>query len=165
MVGKIRIGISGWRYAPWRKVFYPDGLAQSRELNFASRALPTIEINGTFYGQQWPSSYLRWYEDTPPEFVFSLKGPRYVTHILRLEDVEKPIANFFASGLFHLKEKLGPILWQFPPSFRFNPELFESFLKLLPHNNEDALKLAHTREARMHEREYLEIDRKRVIRH
>lgn len=165
MVGKVRIGISGWRYVPWRKTFYPPGLAQAKELQFASRVLPSIEINGTFYGQQRPSSYMRWYDDTPPGFVFSVKGPRLVTHILRLKDVEFPIANFFASGLFHLQEKLGPILWQFPPSFRFDPELFESFLKLLPHNNEDALKLARKRASNMHVHEYLEIDSKRAIRH
>jgi uncharacterized protein YecE (DUF72 family) len=163
--GKIRIGISGWRYAPWRKVFYPEDLVQAKELHFASRALPSIEINGSFYGLQRPSSYLRWYEDTPPGFVFSIKGHRYITHILRLRDVEKPIANFLSSGLFHLKEKLGPILWQFPPSFRFDPELFESFLKLLPHDWEAALELARKREAKMQDKEYLVMDENRPLRH
>lgn len=165
MNSKVRIGISGWRYAPWRKVFYPPDLAQSRELYFASRALPSIEINGSFYALQRPQSYARWYADTPDDFVFSVKAPRYVTHILRLRDVEKPIANFFASGLFHLKEKLGPILWQFPPSFRFDAELFESFLKQLPHDSNAALELAQQRETRMKDREYLEVDKKRPIQH
>ena len=165
MTSDIRIGISGWRYPPWRKVFYPDKLRQASELHFASRALPTIEINGTFYGLQRPPSFARWYEETPENFVFSVKAPRYVTHILKLEAVEKPIANFFASGLLLLKEKLGPILWQFPPSFRFDPKQFEHFLKLLPHDTEAALKQAHGREAKMHGREHLAIDETRALRH
>ena len=163
--GNIRIGISGWRYAPWRKVFYPEGLVQAKELHFASRALPSIEINGSFYGLQPPTSYQRWYEDTPEEFVFSVKAHRYITHIRKLRDVEKPIANLLASGLFHLKQKLGPMLWQFPPSFRFDAELFEDFLRLLPHDWEAALALAHKRESKMHGREYLAIDKNRVFRH
>lgn len=165
MAGKIRIGISGWRYRPWRTVFYPPGLAQAQELHFASRALPTIEINGTFYASQYPRSYARWYADTPAGFVFSVKAPRYITHILRLNQAETAIANFFASGLFHLKEKLGPILWQFPPSFRFDPERFEHFLKLLPHDTVAALTYAQQRDVRMRDREYLAIDRNRPLRH
>lgn len=164
MTADIRIGISGWRYPPWRKVFYPDDLTQAKELHFASRALPTIEINGTFYGQQRPASFANWYADTPEDFVFSVKCPRYVTHILRLREVEKPIANFLASGLFKLKEKLGPFLWQFPPSFKFDPELFENFLKLLPHDTEAGLELAKQHDPRMRQ-DYLEIDRKRPLRH
>lgn len=163
--GKIRIGISGWRYAPWREVFYPEDLVQAKELHFASRALPSIEINGSFYGLQRPGSYLRWYEDTPDDFVFSVKAHRYITHILKLRDVEKPIANFLASGLFHLKEKLGPILWQFPPSFRFDADLFESFLSLLPHDSEAALALAEKREQKMQDRDFLAIDSNRALRH
>ena len=165
MAGRIRIGISGWRYAPWRKVFYPENLTQARELHFASRVLPSIEINGSFYGLQRHTSYARWYEDTPEDFVFSIKAHRYITHILKLRDVEKSIANFLASGLFHLKEKLGPILWQFPPSFRFDSELFESFLKLLPHDTQSALELAKRREPKMHDKEFLQIDRSRPLRH
>jgi uncharacterized protein YecE (DUF72 family) len=129
---EIRVGISGWRYTPWRSSFYPKGLRQKDELHFASRAVNSIEINGSFYGLQTPERYRNWYADTPDNFVFSVKAPRYVTHIKRLRDVEIPIANFFASGPLQLKDKLGPILWQFPPSFKFDPELFESFLKLLP---------------------------------
>lgn len=165
MPGQIRIGISGWRYAPWRKVFYPEGLAQAQELHFASRALPSIEINGTFYAQQRPASYAKWYAETPENFVFSVKAPRYVTHILRLKEAEIPIANFFASGLLQFKEKLGPILWQFPPSFRFDADLFEDFLQQLPHDTAAALTLAQRRDPRMHGREYLAIDRKRAVRH
>src|SRR5690606_16054644 len=123
-MASIHIGISGWRYTPWRADFYPKGLKQKDELSFASRAVSSIEINGSFYALQRPDSYARWYEQTPEHFVFSVKAPRYVTHILRLRETEAAIANFFASGLFALREKLGPILWQFPPSFKFNPERF-----------------------------------------
>jgi uncharacterized protein YecE (DUF72 family) len=164
MTAHIRIGISGWRYAPWRGVFYPKDLKQAHELNFASRALPTIEINGTFYGQQRPASFANWYADTPEHFVFSIKAPRYVTHILRLRDVEKPIANLLASGVFHLKEKLGPFLWQFPPSFKFDPTLFEAFLSLLPHDTEAGLALARQHDANM-KQVFLEADRQRPLRH
>ncbi|HEY3697968.1 MAG TPA: DUF72 domain-containing protein [Spongiibacteraceae bacterium] len=161
----LRIGISGWRYPPWRGTFYPAQLPQRCELEFASRMLPSIEINGSFYNLQRPQSYTAWYRDTPADFVFSVKAPRYITHILRLRDVEKPIANFFASGLFNLKEKLGPILWQFPPSFRFDPELFENFLKLLPHDTAKAGAQARAHDERMRGRVALEIDHNRKFRH
>src|SRR5688500_1338767 len=164
-MGKIYIGISGWRYAPWRGVFYPADLAQHRELSFASRRLPTIEINGSFYSLQRPESYAAWYEATPPGFVFSTKGNRYITHILRLRDIEKPLANVFASGVFNLREKLGPFLWQFPPSFRYNPELVEHFLSMLPQDSEQALRLARKREPRMQGRSRLAIDSNRRLRH
>lgn len=161
----IHIGISGWRYAPWRGDFYPKGLKQKHELKFASRAVSSIEINGSFYALQQPELYAAWYDDTPKGFVFSVKAPRYVTHILRLRDVEKPIANFLASGVLALKDKLGPMLWQFPPSFKFDPEQFETFLALLPHDTEAALEMAKGCEARMEGRSYLQIDRKRQLRH
>src|SRR5881296_3524843 len=108
------IGISGWRYAPWRGVFYPERLPHKNELAYASRALPTIEINGTFYSLARPENFAAWYEETPEDFIFGVKGSRYITHMLRLRNIEKPLANFFASGLFNLREKLGPFLWQFP---------------------------------------------------
>jgi uncharacterized protein YecE (DUF72 family) len=165
MTADLRIGISGWRYAPWRKVFYPAKLAQKRELEYASRALRSIEINGSFYALQRPSSYMQWYAQTPEDFVFSVKANRYITHIQRLRDIETPLANFFASGLLALKEKLGPILWQFPPSFRFDPVTFEHFLSLLPHDTETASKLAQGRDASMNNREFLEVDENRVLRH
>jgi len=116
--GQVRIGISGWRYEPWRGVFYPDELPQRRELTFASRALPSIEINGTFYALQKPSSFEAWFNDTPDDFVFSVKATRYVTHIRRLKDVAQPIANFLASGVLRLRHKLGPILWPFRRGLR-----------------------------------------------
>jgi uncharacterized protein YecE (DUF72 family) len=160
-----RIGISGWRYEPWRKIFYPEDLAQHRELEFASRAFPSIEINGSFYSLQSPASWAAWYAATPADFVFSVKGPRYITHILRLKGIVKPLANFFASGVFNLREKLGPILWQFPPHFHYNAGRFEEFFELLPRDTEQALKLARRRDTRMHGRSVLRIDANRPLRH
>ena len=161
----IHIGISGWRYAPWRGNFYPKGLTQKKELRFASRAVSSIEINGSFYSLQTPERYADWYADTPKGFVFSVKGPRYITHVRRLREVDGALANFFASGIFRLKEKLGPILWQFPPSFKFDPALFEAFLRQLPHDTEAALAIARDCEPRMEGRSYLSVDRKRRMRH
>lgn len=163
--GKIRIGISGWRYEPWRGVFYPPDLPQRRELEYASRALPTIEINGSFYSLQRPEFYADWYGATPPGFVFAVKGGRYITHILRLRDTVRPLANFFASGILNLRDKLGPFLWQFPPNFQWDPERFEAFLALLPRDTEQALSLARRREARMNGRCRLAIDACRPLRH
>jgi uncharacterized protein YecE (DUF72 family) len=160
-----RIGISGWRYEPWRKVFYPGDLAQARELEFASRALPTIEINGSFYSLQRPKSYQEWYDATPPGFVFSHKGNRFLTHIRRLREPEQPLCNVLASGVLALREKLGPFLWQFPPNFRFDADLVEGFLSLLPHDTEAALAMAVRHDERMKGRAYLEIDAKRKLRH
>lgn len=164
-MGKIYIGISGWRYAPWRGVYYPKGLPQRLELAYASRTNDSIEINGSFYALQRPEHYEQWYAQTPPGFVFSVKGPRYVTHVLRLRGIERAMANFFASGLFKLREKLGPLLWQFPPSFRFDPQAFEAFLALLPRDTEQALALARRRDERMKGRACLAIDAKRPVRH
>ena len=165
MPGTIRIGISGWRYEPWRGAFYPKGLRQDDELAFASRRLATVEINGSFYSLQRPESYARWRDGTPPGFVFSVKGGRYITHMKRLRGIEKPLANFFASGLFNLREKLGPILWQFPPSFRYDPARLEAFFRLLPRTTREALALARRRDARMTGRSRLAIDADRPIRH
>jgi uncharacterized protein YecE (DUF72 family) len=164
-MGAICIGISGWRYEPWRGDFYPEGLAHDRELEFASRALPTIEINGSFYSLQRPESYAAWYEATPPGFVFSVKGNRFITHILRLRDIDGPLANVLASGVFNLREKLGPFLWQFPPNFKFDPERMEHFLSLLPHDTDEGLERARHYEPRMEGRVALEVDKKRKLRH
>ena len=160
----IRIGISGWRYIGWRNSFYPPNLVQARELAFASRALQTIEINGSHYALQTPKSYLVWHAATLANFMFSVKAPRYVTHILRLRDGESAIANFFASGLFNLQEKLGPILWQFPPSFSCDETSFEAFFKFLPTDTEAALKVARKHDTHI-ENPCLEIDQKRPLRH
>jgi uncharacterized protein YecE (DUF72 family) len=161
----IRIGISGWTYAPWRGVFYPKGHPHSRELEYASRQLNSIEINGTFYSLQRPTSYQTWYAQTPDDFLFSLKGPRFITHIRRLKDIDEPLANFFASGPLCLKEKLGPILWQFPPNLKFDSDRFEQFFKLLPHDTQAAAKLAKKHSDRVKGRAHTETDKKRPLRH
>jgi uncharacterized protein YecE (DUF72 family) len=161
----IRVGISGWRYEPWRGVFYPEGLAQRRELEFCGRHFSTVEINGSFYSLQRPEYYEAWYGETPPGYVFAVKGSRYITHLLRLKNIEKPLANFFASGLLNLKEKLGPFLWQFPEMFRFQPERLERFFEMLPRDMKQALALARRRDARMTGRSRLAIDANRPLRH
>ncbi len=163
--GKVRIGISGWTYKPWRGVFYPEDLTQKRELEHASNTFNSIEINGTFYSLQRPSSFERWAAETPDEFVFSVKAPRFITHILRLKDAKAPVANFLASGLFRLGAKLGPILWQSPPSFQFKPQLIEEFFKLLPHDTEKAAALAREHDKRMIGRSVLKSDAMRPMRH
>jgi len=163
--GCVRIGISGWRYAPWRGVFYPQALPQRCELSYASRVFSTIEINGSFYSLQSPQSYAAWYADTPADFVFAVKGPRFITHMKRLREVRRPLANFLASGVLELREKLGPILWQFPSSFRFEPERFGSFFGLLPKDTGAALRLARAREPHLHGRSSLAIDAVRPLRH
>jgi uncharacterized protein YecE (DUF72 family) len=164
-MGAIRIGISGWRYAGWRGVFYPPGLPQRRELEYASRQFDSIEINGSFYSLQRPESYQEWYRATPAGFVFAVKGGRYITHFLKLREIERPLANFFASGVLALREKLGPVLWQLPPQLAYDGERLERFLALLPHDTAAALALARRRDARMKGRAHLAIDRKRRIRH
>ncbi|MCC5046336.1 DUF72 domain-containing protein [Xanthomonas campestris] len=162
----IRIGISGWRYARWRGTFYPTGLAQRRELAYAGRCFPSVEINGSFYSLQRPESYQSWHDETPDDFVFAVKGPRFVTHMKRLRDCEQALANFFASGVLRLGEKLGPILWQLPPTLRFDDAVLDAFLSSLPRDTEAALALARKRDTTlMHGRTALSIDRKRPLRH
>ncbi|WP_305821719.1 DUF72 domain-containing protein [Massilia brevitalea] len=161
----IYIGISGWRYVPWRGVFYPRGLVQARELDYASRQLPTIEINGSFYSLQRPESYAAWYAATPPGFLFAVKGNRFITHMLKLKEIEGPLANVLASGIFELREKLGPFLWQFPEMVKFDPERFAHFLSLLPHDTEAALARAQQYQPRMEGKVSLAMDAKRPMRH
>src|SRR5271156_4155827 len=163
--GDIRIGISGWTYPPWRGVFYPKGLKQKDELPFAARQFRTIEINGTFYGLQRPKSFTAWRDATPEHFVFSVKAPRFITHIQRLRGVEKSLANFLASGVLALGPKLGPILWQFPPNLKFDSGLFESFLGQLPHSTAQAAALARQHETRMNGRAYTQTEADRPLRH
>src|ERR1700730_15012927 len=160
-----RIGISGWRYAPWRGTFYPKDLPQRAELEYASAHLSAIEINGSFYSLQRPESYAGWYADTPADFMFAVKGPRYITHMKRLRDVEIPLANFLASGVFNLKDKLGPVLWQFPPNFKYDRERFEAFLSLLPRDMQEAASIARKRDAWLKNRSQLKIDATRPMRH
>jgi len=162
---ELRIGISGWTYPPWRGVFYPRDLVQKHELAFASRQVNAIEINGSFYSLQTPASYARWRDATPPGFLFAIKAPRFITHLKRLRDIETPLANFFASGLFALREKIGPLLWQFPPNFAFDEKRFETFFQLLPRDTRAAAKLARRHDAHVAGRALTRIDRNRPLHH
>jgi uncharacterized protein YecE (DUF72 family) len=157
-----RIGISGWRYAPWRGVFYPKALAQRRELEFASRRFDTIEINGSFYSLQHPDSWRRWHAETPDDFVFAVKAPRYITHLRRLREIDAPLANFFASGVLELRAKLGPILWQFPPNLRFDEAVWRAFLERLPRDTASARAIARRHDTRVRATSIPRIDNMRV---
>jgi uncharacterized protein YecE (DUF72 family) len=130
--GAIRIGVGGWTYEPWRSSFYPSGLAQRLELEYASRKLSSIEINGTYYGAQKPATFAKWHAETPAGFVFSVKAPRYVMNRSVLADAGAAVARFLTGGVLELKEKLGAINWQFLPTKEFEPADFEAFLELLP---------------------------------
>jgi uncharacterized protein YecE (DUF72 family) len=163
--GQIRIGISGWRYKGWRGTFYPEKLAHRRELEFAAQRFNTIELNGSFYSLQLPQSFRKWHDETPDDFVFAVKGSRYLTHMLKLTKAETPLANFLAQGVLRLGRKLGPILWQFPPQFAFNPEKLQSFFDLLPRTHGQAAALARGHDQRLNGRSWLEIEDDLPIRH
>lgn len=144
-MAEVRIGISGWTYPPWRKgAFYPAGLPQREELAHASRQVRSIEINGTFYSLQRPASFARWRAAVPGDFVFAVKAPRFITHLKRLRDSAAPLANFLASGVLELGGKLGPILWQLPPSLPYDRSRLEEFFGLLPRDTTAAAHLART---------------------
>jgi uncharacterized protein YecE (DUF72 family) len=162
---RIHIGISGWTYAGWRGRFYPPALPLHRELAYASRLFGSIEINGTFYSLQRPESFARWSVAVPPDFLFSIKAPRFITHIRRLKEVKAPLANFFASGLLRLGSKLGPILWQLPPNFRFDRVRIESFFKLLTRDAEAAVALARRHDKTVSGRSWMKIEANRPLRH
>jgi uncharacterized protein YecE (DUF72 family) len=162
---ELRIGISGWNYPTWRRGFYPAGLPHRRELEYASRQFNSIEINGTFYGLQKPESFRRWYETAPPGFRFAVKGSRFVTHMKKLRDVKTPLANFFASGVLRLDEKLGPILWQFGPQWPLDLGRVEAFLDMLPRTTAEAARLARRHDARVTGRSWTRIDRERPLRY
>ena len=164
-MARIRIGISGWRYPPWRGVFYPKDLVQRDELRYASRHFSSIELNGSFYSLQTPHSYARWREQTPRGFVFAVKAPRFITHVKRLRGVGVPLANFFASGVFALEDKLGPILWQFPASVHYDHDLFARFFEGLPRDTQTASRLAASHDAHLKQRARIAIDRNRRLRH
>ena len=132
LVARIRIGISGWNYAGWRGDFYPKDLVQRRELAYAAERFGSIEINGSFYSLQRPTSYASWREQTPDDFVFAVKGGRFITHLKKLAGVETALANFFASGVLALGPKLGPVLWQLPPNLGYDEQRLASFFDLLP---------------------------------
>ena len=161
----VRIGISGWTYPPWRGVFYPKGLPRKRELEYATSQFNTLEINGTFYCMQRPEAFGDWAERAPDGFVYAVKGPRFITHMKRLRDAETPLANFIASGLLRLGPKLGPILWQFPPNFRFDAERIEAFLKLLPRDFEAAARSGRKHDDRLRAPAWLKVDANRPLRH
>jgi uncharacterized protein YecE (DUF72 family) len=163
--GTVRIGISGWTCAPWRGNFYPPGLLHADELSYASRQVETIEINGTFYGLQRPDAFARWHDETPEGFVFAVKGPRFITHVRRLREIETPLANFFASGVLRLEEKLGPVLWQFPASFRFSAERLDHFFALLPRDTEAAAALGEGRSEWLANRAWAKSAQRRELRH
>jgi uncharacterized protein YecE (DUF72 family) len=145
--GTIRVGIGGWVFPPWRGTFYPKGLKQSQELNFASRHLTAIEINGTFYRLQTPASYKKWHDETPDDFAFSLKGSRFITHRNDLSTAAPYMERFFDSGMAELGPKLGPILWQFMPSLQFDEANVAAFLAALPRTLGNR-KLRHVLEVR-----------------
>jgi uncharacterized protein YecE (DUF72 family) len=163
--GAIRVGISGWTYAPWRGVFYPKSLKREQELAYAAGHFRTIEINATFYGMQRPDAFGHWAEQVSADFAFAVKAPRFITHVLRLRDPQVALANFLASGLLRLGVHLGPILWQFPPNFRFDPQRIAPFLKMLPHDTGHAAILGRKHDNRLRAPAWLHVDLRRAMRH
>ena len=162
----VHIGISGWTYPGWRGSFYPPGLAHRRELSYASERLSSIEINGSFYSLQRPSSFQRWYDETPDDFIFSVKGGRFITHMKRLVDVETPLANFLATGVLALGHKLGPLLWQLPPSLSFDADRLTAFVSLLPRSTAAAADLAARHDDRLTEEQaFTRVTDDRPLRH
>jgi uncharacterized protein YecE (DUF72 family) len=165
MATQALIGISGWRYAPWRGEFYPPGLPARDELKYASDLFPTIELNGSFYSLQRPEYYERWREQVPPTFVVAVKGSRYNTHMLRLSGDETALANYFASGVLALEHKLGPLLWQLPPTLKLDERRLDEFLELLPRSTKEAGDLARRHDERVIARAYLRVTVDRELRH
>jgi len=163
--GSIRVGVGGWTYEPWRNNFFPEGLPHSKELEYASRQLSAIEINGTYYSTQKPTSFAKWRDETPDDFVFSMKASRYSTNRRVLAEAGESIARFVGSGISELGPKLGPIVWQFMPTKRFDAEDFEAFLELLP-KTVGSLPLRHVMDVR-HESfktpEYLALARRHKV--
>ena len=165
MVGATRVGISGWTYPPWRGVFYPKGLPHRAELSYAASLLSTIEINGSFYSLQLPTSYRSWHDHTPDDFVFAVKGGRFITHMKKLRDPEITLANFFASGVLALRGKLGPILWQLPPNLGFDADRLAAFFARLPRSTAEAAWLARHHDERLKDRALSDADADRPLRH
>jgi len=161
----IRIGISGWQYDGWRGAFYPEKLSQKKELEFASKRFNSIELNGSFYSLQKPPSFKKWREETPDNFVFSIKAPRFITHIRQLRECEAPVANFCAQGILRLGKKLGPVFWQVPPSFKFEAEVLDSFFKLLPRSHKEAATVGANHDRWMNGRTWLEVEQDAPLRH
>jgi uncharacterized protein YecE (DUF72 family) len=149
MQGDIRVGLSGRRYQGWRGVFYPKDLPHRQELSFVASKFRAAEINGTFYSLQRPPYFERWAAEVPDNFVFAIKGSRFITHNKKLNDIEVPLANFFAQGVLGLGKKTGPFLWQFSPRFRFAADRLDNFFKLLPRDTDAASKLARRHDSRV----------------
>jgi uncharacterized protein YecE (DUF72 family) len=145
--GQIRAGMGGWTFEPWEGTFYPDKLSKKKQLEFASRQVPTIEVNGTYYSGFTPATYAKWNSETPDNFVFSIKGNRFVTNRRVLAEAGESMGKFFAQGLEELGPKLGPIVWQFAPTKKYDADDFAGFLKLLP-NELKGLRLRHVLEVR-----------------
>lgn len=162
---RFHVGISGWTYGPWRGVFYPPGLRPAQELAYCCGQFNSLEINGSFYALQRPSSYRNWYEQAPAGFLFAVKGGRFITHMKKLRDIEEPLANFFASGVLRLADKLGPFLWQFPPGMAFDPPRFTRFLELLPGDTRAAAKLACRHGEHVAGRAWTDAGEERALRH
>jgi uncharacterized protein YecE (DUF72 family) len=163
--GPFHVGISGWTYPPWRGVFYPSGLPHRRELEYASARMNSVEINGSFYSLQRVTSYQAWYARTPPGFMFSVKGPRFVTHMKKLSGVDSALANFFASGVLALGDKLGPVLWQLPPNLGYSAARLEGFFRQLPRTTAAAAVLAERHDERLDGRALTAADADRPLRH
>ncbi|WP_141007086.1 DUF72 domain-containing protein [Nocardioides humi] len=142
-MGRIRVGTSGWAYASWRGDFYPKGLVQREELSYLAGRMSSIEINGSFYSLQRPSSYRTWRDAAPDDFVYAVKGSRFITHLERLRDVEEGLGRFFDSGARELGPKLGPVLWQLPASLSYDADLMGSFYGLLPTDVRHVVEFRH----------------------
>ncbi|HEY9379485.1 MAG TPA: DUF72 domain-containing protein [Jiangellaceae bacterium] len=162
---EIRVGISGWTYPPWRGVFYPADLPHRRELEYAASRMNSVEVNGSFYALQRPSSYRAWFEQTPDDFVFAVKGGRFITHMKKLADVGTPLANFLGSGVLALEHKLGPLLWQLPPMLGFNPDRLVAFFDQLPRTTAEAAQIAERHDARLRHGAMTAVSADRPLRH
>ena len=163
-MSRAKIGTSGWNYDEWIGKFYPSKINKKKELEYVSKIFPTVEVNGTFYSLKHCHNFKQWYEITPTDFIFSIKANRFITHVKKLNDVESPLANFFASGILILKEKLGPILWQLPPNMSFNPVMLEKFLRILPKNFNEAVRIG-SKSKMPRDRKFLKITKNLRIRH
>ena len=164
-IAEIRVGTSGWRYPPWRGKFYPPGLVQRQELEYLARRVGSVELNGSFYSLQTPERYRAWFAETPADFVFAVKGGRFITHLKQLRDVETALANFYASGVLALGAKLGPFLWQLPPRLAFDPDRLAHFFTLLPRTTTAAAELATRHDDKLKAKAYTEAGPRRPLRH
>jgi len=164
-MGRAWIGISGFDYPKWYPKYYPEDLPKKRVLAYASRRFNSIELNGTFYSTKRPENFKAWHDETPEGFLFSVKGSRYISHVRRLRECETPLANFFASGLLVLAEKLGPIFWQLPPNATFDADALERFLAALPRDTEAAASLARRHDSWLEGRAHCETDANRPLRY